>query len=104
MINILIFYTVFNGFLQFLLQIRETKANLANFAIDTSNQKATEDRITRMFMTVVRNAFIGPSYVMFVLAYFLGTVNSSVNSVVVLIPGLFPFDLSPVSSRSAGSL
>ena len=115
----LICHTIFNFCPQFSLQIRKTKANLANFAIDTSNQKATEDRITRMIMTVVGifvacnsfqfannvyHAFIGPSYVMFVLAYFVGTVNSSVNSVVVLIPGLFPFDLSPVSSRSAGSL
>ena len=79
------------------MQIRETKANLANFAIDTSKQKATEDRITMMIMTVVGifvacnsfqfvnnayHAFVGPSYVMFVLAYFVGTVNSSVNSVV----------------------
>ena len=34
------------------------------------------------FATTVYHAFIGPSYVMFVLAYFVGTVNSSVNSVV----------------------
>ena len=56
------------------------------------------------FANNVYHAFIGPSYVMFVLVYIVGTVNSSVNSVVVLIPGLFLFDLSPVSSRSAGSL
>ena len=78
------------------MQIRKTKANLANFAIDTSNQKATEDRITMMIMTVVGifiacnsfhaaygayQAFIGPSNVMFVLMYFLVVVNCSVNSV-----------------------
>ena len=78
------------------MQIRKTKANLANFAIDTSNQKATEDRITMMIMTVVGifiacnsfhaaygayQAFIGPSNVMFVLSYFVAVVNSSVNSV-----------------------
>ena len=78
------------------MQIRETKASLANFAIDTSNQKATEDRITMMIMTVVGifvacnsfqsaysayQAFIGPSNVMFVLSYFVAVVNSSVNSV-----------------------
>ena len=93
----LICHTIFNCFTQFSLQIRKTNSNLANFAIDTSNQKATEDRITRMIMTVVGifvacnsfqfannayHAFVGPSYVMFVLAYFVGTVNSSLNSVV----------------------
>ena len=79
------------------MQIRKTKADLANFAIDTSKQKATEDRITLMVMTVVGifvacnsfqvtynayQALIGPHYVMYVLSYFVGTVNSSVNSVV----------------------
>ena len=78
------------------MQIRKTKASLANFAIDTSNQKATEDRITMMIMTVVGifvacnsfqsaysayQAFIGPSNVMFVLSYFVAVVNCSVNSV-----------------------
>ena len=78
------------------MQIRKTKASLANFAIDTSNQKATEDRITMMIMMVVGifvvcnsfqaaysayQGFKGPSHVMFVLSYFVAVVNSSVNSV-----------------------
>ena len=72
------------------------KASLANLAIDTSNQKASEDRITMMIMTVVGifvvcnsfqagynayQAFVGPSHVMFVLSYFVAVVNSSVNSI-----------------------
>ena len=72
------------------------KASLANLKIDTSNQKASEDRLTMMIMTVVGifvacnsfqagynayQAFIGPSLVMFVLTYFVAVVNSSVNSV-----------------------
>ena len=78
------------------MQIRKTKASLANLTIDTSNQKATEDRITMMITTVVGifvasnsfqsaymayQAFIGPSHAMFVLSYFVGVLNSSVNSV-----------------------
>ena len=78
------------------MQIRKIKASVANLRIDTSNQKATEDRITMMIMTVVGicvacnsfqaaynayQAFKGPSYVMNVLAYFVAVVNSSVNSV-----------------------
>ena len=65
-------------------------------AIDTSNQKATEDRITKMIMTVVGifvacnsfqaannayQAFKGPSHFLFVLLYFVAVVNSSVNSI-----------------------
>ena len=72
------------------------KASLANLKIDTSNQKASEDRLTMMIMTVVGifvacnsfqagynayQAFIGPSLVMFVLTYFVAVVNSSVNSI-----------------------
>ena len=72
------------------------KASLANLKIDTSNQKASEDRLTMMIMTVVGifvacnsfqagynayRAFIGPSLVMFVLSYFVAVVNSSVNSI-----------------------
>ena len=85
------------------MQIRKTKANLANFAIDTSNQKANEDRITLMIMTVVGifvacnsfqfaynvyQAYRGPNFnkitseVMFVLTYFIAVFNSSVNAVV----------------------
>ena len=93
----LIFHTILHNFLQFSLQIRKTKTIIASVAIDTSNQKATEDRITRMIMTVVGifiacnsfqfvynayQALRGPQYVMFVLSYFIGTLNSSVNSVV----------------------
>ena len=78
-------------------QIRKTKANLAKFATNISNQKTTEDRITMMVMSVVGlfvicNSFqfayyqafrsSMSSYVMFVLSYFVATVNSSVNSVV----------------------
>ena len=72
------------------------KASLANLKIDTSNQKASEDRLTMMIMTVVGifvacnsfqagynayRAFIGPSLFMFVLSYFVAVVNSSVNSI-----------------------
>ena len=85
------------------MQIRKTKANLANFAIDTSNQKANEDRITLMIMTVVGifvacnsfqlaynayQAYRGAHFnkitseVMFVLTYFIAVFNSSVNAVV----------------------
>ena len=79
------------------MQIRKTtKACLANFATNKPNQKATEDRITMMIMTVVGifvacnsfhaansayQAFTKPSNVMFVLAYFVSVVNCSVNSV-----------------------
>ena len=79
------------------MQIRKTtKACLANFATDKPNQKATEDRITMMIMTVVGifvtcnsfqaansayQAFARPSNVLFVLAYFVADVNCSVNSV-----------------------
>ena len=93
----MICHTIFHCFSQFAFQIRKTKANLAKLVTNLSNQKATEDRITMIiimvvgifvawnsfqFATTVYHAFIGPSYVMFVLAYFVGTVNSSVNSVV----------------------
>jgi hypothetical protein len=79
------------------LQIRKTKATLANLAINTSKQKATEDRITMMITTVVGifvacNSFQAannacqaymtrPPNAMFVLSYFVAVVNSSLNSV-----------------------
>ena len=82
---------------QFTFQIRKTKANLAKFATNISKQKATEDRITMMvivvvWLFVVSNSFqfayyqtfrsSMASYVMFVLSYFVVTLNCSVNSVV----------------------
>jgi hypothetical protein len=90
----LICHTIFHCFSQFAFQIRKIKADQAKFATNTSNQKATEDRITMMVMSVVglfviSNSFhftyylaFRSSYVMLALSYFLGTVNSSVNSVV----------------------
>ena len=99
----LICHTIFNFFHQFSLQIRKTKASLANFAIDTSNQKANEDRITIMIMMVVGifvacnsfqfaynvyQAYRGPNFnkitnrVMYVVTYFIAILNSSVNAVV----------------------
>ena len=90
-------HTIFHCFSQFAFQIRKTKANIDKLVTHTSNQKTTEDRITMMVMSVVwlfvicnsfqfayYQAFRSSmsSYVMFVLSYFVGTVNSSVNSVV----------------------
>ena len=72
------------------------KPNLFNFALKVTKQKASEDKITMMIMTVVGifvacnsfqaannayQAFKGPSHVMFVLSHFVAVVNSSVNSV-----------------------
>ena len=89
--------TILHCFSQFVFQIRKTKANVAKLVTNLSNQKATEDRITMMVMSVVwlfvicnsfqfayYQAFRSSmsSYVMFVLSYFVATVNSSVNSVV----------------------